>query len=167
MSLLMIHEACMPVYIVIQIFLAGVHATRGSTRGPRGPKKMEKTLNSTNSCNRNRSWTRKPWKSKILPSPSRRRILQLHQKQEARKKERDRKIKSLPSPDSSTRTRSRRSRGAARRAPASATHFLRSGILCPESLHFLMEQLKTDRANIEQSTFVKRKGRDLQKINSP
>ena len=33
----MIHEACMPVYIVIQIFLAGVHATRGSTRGPRGP----------------------------------------------------------------------------------------------------------------------------------
>ena len=34
----MIHEACMPVYIVIQIFLAHVHSTRGSTRGPRGPK---------------------------------------------------------------------------------------------------------------------------------
>ena len=46
--------------------------------------------------------------------------------------------KSLPSLDSSTRTRSRRSRGAARRAPASVTHFLRSGILFPESIHFLM-----------------------------
>ena len=34
----MIHKACMPVYIVIQIFSAGGHSTRGSTRGPRGPK---------------------------------------------------------------------------------------------------------------------------------
>ena len=133
--------------------------------GVRQEKKMEKTLNSPNSCNRTRSWTRKPWKYKTLPSPSKRRILQLHQKPE--KKRRDRKIKSLPSPDSSTRTRSRRSRGAARRAPASATHFLRSGILFPEIFHFLMEQLTTDRANIKQSTFVRRKDRDLQKINSP
>ena len=31
----------MPVYIVIQIFSAGGHSTRGSTRGPRGPKKLE------------------------------------------------------------------------------------------------------------------------------
>ena len=30
----------MPVYIVIQIFSAGVHSTRGSTRGPRGRKKV-------------------------------------------------------------------------------------------------------------------------------
>ena len=38
----MIHKACMPVYIVIQIFLAdgrAYNSTRGSTRGPRGPKK--------------------------------------------------------------------------------------------------------------------------------
>ena len=36
----MIHKACMPVYIVIQIFSAGGHSTRGSIRGPRGPKKL-------------------------------------------------------------------------------------------------------------------------------
>ena len=36
----MIHEAGMPVYIVIQIFLAHVHSTRGSTRGPRGRKNV-------------------------------------------------------------------------------------------------------------------------------
>ena len=49
--------------------------------------------------------------------------------------------KTLPSPDSSNRTRSRRSRGAARRAPASVTRFLRSGILFPESLDFLIVSL--------------------------
>ena len=62
---------------------------------------MEKTLTSPNSCNRTRSWTRKPWKYETLPSPSRRRILQLYQK--PGKKERGGKIKSLPSPDSSSR----------------------------------------------------------------
>ena len=33
----------MPVYIVIQIFSAGGHSTRGSTRGPRGPKNIVHT----------------------------------------------------------------------------------------------------------------------------
>ena len=42
----MIHEACMPVYIVIQIFSAGGQSTRGSTRGPRGPKKKNWFYNS-------------------------------------------------------------------------------------------------------------------------
>ena len=40
----MIHEACMPVYIVIQIFSAGGHSTRGSTGGPRGPKNYAKSV---------------------------------------------------------------------------------------------------------------------------
>ena len=39
MSLLMIHEAYMPVYIGSIFSLRTYGSTRGSTRGPRGPKK--------------------------------------------------------------------------------------------------------------------------------
>ena len=38
----MIHKVCMPVYIVIQKIVAGGRDVKieGSTRGPRGPKKL-------------------------------------------------------------------------------------------------------------------------------